>query len=115
ADVAVTERERFAKRQLEDLLRPRRERDLPGADLVALADDPPDLVPDGGEPNAERLENARPQPLLLPQQPEQEVLGADVVVLERPRFVLRQHDDLTCRLGEALEHAASLAALRVRG
>jgi hypothetical protein len=38
------------------------------------------------------------------------MLGADVVVLERARLILRQHHDLTCRLGEALEHAARLAA-----
>jgi hypothetical protein len=43
ADVVVPERESFAQRQLEDLLGARRERDLAGGDLVALADDARDL------------------------------------------------------------------------
>src|SRR5262249_16784234 len=36
ADVVVSERQRLAERQLEHLLRPRRERDLTRGDLVAL-------------------------------------------------------------------------------
>src|SRR5262249_2282444 len=43
ADVVVTEAERFAQRELEHLLRARRERDLAGRDLVALPDDARDL------------------------------------------------------------------------
>src|SRR5207244_5622684 len=39
ADVVVAERERLAQRELEHLLRARRERDLAGRDLVALAAD----------------------------------------------------------------------------
>src|SRR4029079_14702366 len=39
ADVVVTEGQRLAQRELQDLLRARRERDLPGRDLVALTDD----------------------------------------------------------------------------
>jgi hypothetical protein len=31
------------------------------------------------------------------------VLGANVVVLERPRLFLREDDDLPSRFGEALE------------
>jgi hypothetical protein len=33
------------------------------------------------------------------------VLGADVVVLERARLVLRQDHDLSGTLGKSLEHA----------
>src|SRR5207302_178245 len=43
ADVVVAERQRLAERELEDLLRAGRERDLAGRDLVALADDAGDL------------------------------------------------------------------------
>jgi hypothetical protein len=32
------------------------------------------------------------------------VLRADVVVLERPRLVLGEDDDLPCSFGESLEH-----------
>jgi hypothetical protein len=43
---------------------------------------------------------------LLPEQPEQDVLGADVVVLERPRLVLGEDDDLATPVGEPLEHSS---------
>ena len=97
-------------RQLEHLLGAGRERDLPGRDLVALADDARDLGAHLLDRDVERLEHARGEPLLLAQQPEQDVLRPDVVVLESPRLVLCKDDDLTRILGKALEHAPSLAA-----
>ena len=103
ADVVVAERERLAQRQLEHLLRARGERDLARRDLVALADDAGDLGADLLHGDVERLEDARGKPFLLAQQAEQDVLGADVVVLERPRLVLREDDDLPGSLGESLE------------
>jgi hypothetical protein len=52
-----------------------------------------------------KLEHASGQALLLAQQSEQDVLGADVVVLERSRLLLRENDDLTGPFCESLEHA----------
>src|SRR5256885_1441787 len=63
---------------------------------------------------------------LFAQQPEQDVLRADVVVLERPRLVLGEDDDLPCPFGEAFEQlrpsflagtviVAQLAAAMPRG
>ncbi len=43
ADVVVTQAQRFAQRELQHLLRARRERDLAGRHLVTLADDARDL------------------------------------------------------------------------
>src|SRR5207248_204569 len=43
ADVVVSERQRLAQRELQHLLRARRERDLAGRNLVALPDDACDL------------------------------------------------------------------------
>ncbi len=83
ADVVVAERERLAQRELEHLLRARRERDLAGRDLVALADDPRDLGAHLLDRDVERLEHARRETFLLAEQAEQDVLGADVVVLQR--------------------------------
>ena len=108
ADVVVAERERLAQRELEHLLRARRERDLPARDLVALADDPRDLGAHLLDGDVERLEHARGETFLLAQQPEQDVLGADVVVLQRPRLVLGENDDLPSSLCESLEHASPL-------
>ena len=104
ADVVVAEAERLAQRQLEHLLGARRERDLPGGDLLAGADDPHDLRAHALDGDVEALEHARREALLLAQQPEQDVLGADVVVLERSRLLLREDDHLPGPFCESLEH-----------
>src|SRR4029079_10201240 len=54
--------------------------------------------------DVERLQNACGETLFLAQQAQQDVLGADVVVLERARLVLREYDDLTSPFSESLEH-----------
>src|ERR1700754_2425084 len=89
ADVVVAEGERLAQRQLEYLLGARRERNLSGGDLLTGTDDADDLRAHSFNGDVEGLENAGSQALLLAQQPEQDVLGADVVVLERPGLLLR--------------------------
>ena len=108
ADVVVAEAQRLAQRQLEDLLGAGRERDLAGGDLFAGADDPHDLRAHALDRDVEGLEHACRQALLLAQQSEQDVLGADVVVLERPRLFLRQDDHLAGSLCKSLEHDSSL-------
>ncbi len=102
------ERQRLAQRQLEDLLGARRERDLAGGDLLTGADDPHDLGADALDGDVEGLEHAGGEALLLAQQPEQDVLGADVVVLEGPRLLLGEDDDLAGSLCESLEHSFCL-------
>ncbi len=104
ADVVVAEAQSLAQRQLQHLLGARRERDLAGRDLVALADDPRDLRANLLDGDVERLEDARGETLLLAEQAEQDVLGADVVVLEGAGLVLGENDDLAGPLREALEH-----------
>ena len=52
-----------------------------------------------------RLEDARSEALLLAQQAEQDVLGADVIVLENPGLLLGEDDHLPGPFGEALKHA----------
>jgi hypothetical protein len=72
-------------------------------DLLARANDAADLGPDILEADAQRLERAGCDAFLFAKQPEQQVLGADVVVLERAGLVLREDDGLPCSVGEALE------------
>ena len=108
ADVVVAEAERLAQRELEHLLRPRRERDLARGDLFTRPDDPDDLSAHALDRDIERLEYARGQSFLFAEEAEQNVLGADVVVLERPRFFLSQDDYLAGSLCESLEHDPSL-------
>src|SRR5262249_52868725 len=106
ADVVVADPERFPQRELEHLLRPRRERDLAGRRLLAEADDLLHLRADGVGGDLERAEGAGGDALLLAQEPEQEVLGADVVVLEGAGLFLRQDDHVPRPLREPLEHRA---------
>jgi hypothetical protein len=107
ADVVVTEAQRLAQRQFEHLLRPRRERDLPGGDLFAGAHDAHDLGAHPLDGDVQALEHARGETLFLTQEPEKDVLRADVVVLERPRLFLGENDDLTGSFSESLEHGAT--------
>ena len=102
-DVVVTELQRLAQRELEDLLRARRERDVTRRRLAAVADDLLDLGAHGLERDAERLERLGRDTLTLVDQAEQDVLGPDVVVVEEPRFFLREDNDPSCSVGEALE------------
>ncbi len=109
ADVVVAQRQRFAQRQLEHLLRARRERDLAGGDLVTLADDPGDLRADFLHGDVERLEHTRGETFFFAQQAEQDVLGPDVVVLESARLVLREYDDLASPFCEPFEQVGDLS------
>ncbi len=108
ADVVVAKRERLAQRQLEHLLGARRERDLAGGDLLARADDADDLRAHPFDGDVEGLENPRGEALLLAQQAEQDVLGADVIVLEGARLLLGQDDYLASSLGESLKQRRPL-------
>src|SRR5919198_1168555 len=83
ADVVVTELERLTKGQLEDLLRPRREGDVAGRAGATLPDDLLHLSPYGLERDAQRLERLGRHTFPLVDQPEEDVLRADVVVVEQ--------------------------------
>ena len=80
--------ERLAQSKLEHLFGARREWNLTGGDLFAGADDADDLRADALGRDVEALEHARGEPFLFAQQAEQDVLGADVVVLQRAGFFL---------------------------
>ena len=104
ADVVVTQREGLAQGELEHLLRTRREGDLPRGHLLAGTDDPDDLSAHALDGDVQGFENPSGKTLLLAEEAEEDVLGPDVVVLERPRLLLGEDDHLTCSLCESLEH-----------
>ena len=81
-----------------------RERDLAGGDLLTGADDAHDLRAHALDGDVEALQHASGEPLLLAKQAEQDVLGPDVVVLERSRLLLRENDHLPGSFCESLEH-----------
>src|SRR5699024_3642672 len=74
ADVVVAQLEGLAQAQLEHLLRPGGEGDVPGGGLTALADDVADLLAHGVEGHAERLERLGADALVLVDQAQQDVL-----------------------------------------
>ena len=104
ADVVVAQAQRLAQRKLEDLLRARRERDLTGGDFLPRPDDPDNLRAYALDGDVEALQDPRSEAFLLTEEAEQDVLGPDVVVLERARLFLRENDHLTGSLCESLEH-----------
>jgi hypothetical protein len=105
ADVVVTQRQRFAQRELEHLLGAGRERNLARGDLLTRADDAHDLRAHPLDGDVKALKHPSREAFLLTQQSEQDVLSADVVVLERPRLLLRENDHLPGSFCESLEHA----------
>ncbi len=104
ADVVVAEAQSLAKRELEHLLGARRERDLARRHLVALADDAGNLRADLLDGDVERLEDAGREAFFFAQKTEQDVLRADVVVLQGARLVLGENDNLAGPLREPFEH-----------
>ena len=77
---------------------------MPGRRRPALADDLFDLVADGLERDAEALEGLGGDAFAFVDEAQEDVLGADVAVVQQPRFLLRQHDDPPGSVGEAFEH-----------
>ena len=111
ADVVVSELQRLAERELQDLLRAWGERDVSGGSRLALADDLFDLLTDRFERDVQRLERLRGDTFALVDQPEQDVLGADVVVVEHPRLFLGENHDSSGAVREAFEHVSVLRAM----
>ena len=116
ADVMVTELLGLAQRQLEHLLGARRVRDLPGRRrLLALADDLLHLLPHAIQADPQRFQSLRRDTLTLADQAEQEVLGADVAVIEPHGFVVRQLECLSRPIGKPLKHPARRPSRPRRG
>jgi hypothetical protein len=91
-DEVVADRPRLAHRKLKDLLGLLREHDLRRRDRRTRVDGAKDLLANAIDADIYRREQQRCQPLLLTHQPEQDVLTADPIVLERPRFLVRADD-----------------------
>ena len=104
ADVVVAELQRLTQGEFEHLLRTWREGDVTRRRRAALADDLLDLAAHRFEGDAEALESLRGDAFSLVDQPEQDVLGADVAVVEEACLLLGEHDDSPSPVSEAFEH-----------
>ena len=114
AQVVVARVHGFPQRELQDLLGPWCERDGAGRRRAAPADDVLHLLADGLQRDAHGLQRLGGEPLALGEQPQEEVLGPDVVVVEAAGFVLGQHHDPPGPIGEALEHLGLPIGMPVR-
>ena len=103
ADVVVAEAARLVDGQLDDPLRARRQADLADDRAIAAADDELDGGPDLGQLDVHVLEDARGHALALADEAQEQVLRADVVVVEPLRFVLSQCQDLARAIRELVE------------
>ncbi len=103
-DVVVSELQRLAQTQLENLLGARCEGDVTGRSLLALADDLLDLAADSLEGDTQRLQRLGCNTFALVNEAEKDVLRADVVVVEHPGFFLSQDNNAPRAIGEPLEH-----------
>ena len=106
ADVVVAQLQGLAQAQLEDALGARGEGNVALDRLLALADDLDDGGADCLALDLHRLQGLGGDALTLGDQAEQQVLRADVVVLETASLVLREHDDPASAVGKAFEHAS---------
>ena len=104
ADVVVAELERLPQAQLQHLLGPGGEGDVAAGRAAPLADDLLHLAADRLQADPQRLQRLGRHALALVDEAEQDVLGADVVVVEQARLLLRQHHHSASPVGEPLEH-----------
>ena len=95
----------FTDRQLEHLLRPRREGDVALWRGGAGANDLLDLLAHGLQGDPQGLERLGSNTFPLGDQAEKDVLGANVVVVEESRLFLSQNHDSPSSIREALKHA----------
>src|SRR5437667_1531456 len=107
-DVTVTELARLGDRELDDLFRARRERDLARRGRgVAAADDELDRLTHFGELHPEGIEHPCRDALALTHQPEKEMLGSYVVVVEADRFILRESQHPLRPIVQAIERTSA--------
>jgi hypothetical protein len=107
SDVVMTELKRLAKRQLQHLFRSGRKGDVARWRLLALADDLLDLLPNRLQADAQRFQSLGRDAFTFVDEPQQDVLSPDVVVIEHPGFFLSQDNNPPRPVGKPLEHSLS--------
>ena len=106
ADVGVVHAAGFVDGQLDHLLSPRSEANIALSRFLAAADNELHCGTDLGEVHGEAGQHPGGHALGLAHQPKEDVLGADVVVVESLGLFLGQRQDSPGSLGEFLESAA---------
>ena len=103
ADVVVAQPPGLFNRQLDHALGARRKRDIADDHSLAAADDELNRAANLVQLHAQVLENLRRDAFAFAHQTQQQVFGADVVVVKARRLVLRVDQDLLRALRELIE------------
>ena len=103
ADVVMAQPAGLVDGQLDDPLRARGQTDLAHYRPVTPPDDELDSGPHLGQLDVHVLEHARSHALALADESQEQVLRADVVVVEPLRLVLGKRQDLACAISELVE------------
>src|SRR4029077_2784916 len=92
------------QRELEALLGPWRERDVPARRRLTMADEGLDPLAHGVQGDAGRHEELRGRAAVLPEQARQHVLGTDVVVVQLPGLFLGEGNSSMGLVSEPLDN-----------
>ena len=103
ADVVVSQAARLVDGELDDPLGARRQADLADHRAIPATDDELDRRPDLGQLDVHVLEDACGNALPLAHEAEEQVFGADVVVVEPLRLVLSERQDLARAVRELVK------------
>ncbi len=109
--IAMAQSLGFSNRELKCPLGPRRQPHLPCDGRRTAPDDRLDRHADVDEPNAHTFQHPGGNAVALAHEPEQQVLGADVVVTEPAGFVLREFNGSASAIREEIEGASTAAAI----
>jgi hypothetical protein len=102
-DVVVAELKCLTERQFENLLGAGGERDVAARSLRSLPDDFDNLAANRLKADSHALEGASGDTFTFVNQAEEDVLRADVVVVEESRLFLSEDDDPAGPIGEPFE------------
>ncbi len=103
ADVVMVQATRFVDRQFDHLLGARRQANLAQDDPIAPTDDKFDGAANFIQFHAEVAQHLRGNPVALADEAQEQMLGADVVVVEALRFFLGETQDFAGSLSKFFE------------
>ncbi|MCB5291518.1 hypothetical protein BJQ90_00944 [Arthrobacter sp. SO3] len=110
ADVVVSQLQRLAEREFQDLLGARGEGDVSGRGLLALPDDLLHLLADAVERNAQGLKGFGSNTFTFMDQTQEDVFGTNVIVVQHACLFLGKHNYATGTVRKSLKHFATLLA-----
>src|SRR5688572_17977465 len=111
-DIVVAQLKGLAQRKLEHFFRPWRKRYVRSRRRLAMTDDLLDLLTHAVERDSKALQRFRGHALTLMDKAEQDVLRADIAVIEHPGLFLRQDNHTTGTIGESFKHDTHVLAAR---